>query len=76
MIRREFFEERENKMDEYREKRYLPLDEAFQQSNISAQQLLDAGLLQMKTIQSTADLLDYHVIEKGKSCLKELQAML
>lgn len=73
MIRREFFAERENKLDEYRAKGYLPLDEVMRQNNISVQQLIDAGLLQMKTIQSTGDLLDYQVTEKGKDCLKELR---
>jgi len=75
VIRHEFFEKRESKVDEYRAKGYVPLDEVLQKNNISVQQLLDAGLLQMKTIQSTADLLDYQVTEKGKYCLKELKRM-
>ncbi len=47
MITPEFFEKREKKLDEYRAKGYLPLDEIMQQNNINAQQLIDVSLLQI-----------------------------
>lgn len=75
VIRREFFKQRQNRLDEYRAKGYRLLEEFMQENNISLEQLIDAGLLQMKTIQSTADVLDYEITEKGRVYLKELKQM-
>ena len=75
MIRREFFKQRQNRLDEYRAKGYRLLEEFMQENNISLEQLIDAGLLQMKTIQSTADVLDYEITKKGHDYFKELKQM-
>ena len=75
MIIKEFFEKREQKLDEYREKDYQLLEQFLQQTGISVQQLIDDSLLQMKEIKSTADLLDYQTTEKGCAYFKELKRM-
>jgi len=75
VIAEEFFEKREKKLDEYRAKGYLELEDVLQQTGISIELLIKAGLLKMKEIQSTTDLLDYQVTEKGKVYFKELKQM-
>lgn len=75
MITSGFFEKREKKLDEYRANGYLELEDVLQQTGINIEQLIKAGLLKMKEIQSTADLLDYQVTEKGRAYFKELKRM-
>jgi len=53
MISREFFENREQKLSEYQAKGCIALDEFLQQTGVTAQQFLDAGLLQLKKINKT-----------------------
>ncbi len=45
----------------------------MQQNGVAEEQLLEAGLLEMKSILSTAELYNYRVSDRGKDYFKELK---
>jgi len=75
MLTPEFFEQQKNAIDEYRAKGYLPLDEVLEELGTTIEQLIKLDLLQPKPVQSTTDVYDVEVTEKGRGDLKELKRM-
>jgi hypothetical protein len=66
----EFFEERQRVYTEYKEKGYLNLNDFLSQTGLSIEQLIKVGVLEHKEWESTADLHDYRVSQKGRQYFK------
>lgn len=72
-LSQEFFAQRQKTLQGCQKQGFQELEEFMVQNAISETQLLQAGLLEMKEIISTAELVDYRVSDKGKAYFKELK---